>query len=73
MSNAHPFNAHPTPVMDKQAGISTSAMSDMVEKVVDQAEETTASPTREAKELVSSTVGVDTDKQSWLGKTGQSG
>lgn len=67
MSNAHPFNPQPKPVMDEQAGSSTTSMSDMAEKVADHAE-ATASLTRGAKEVVSSiddklrTVGVDTDK-----------
>ena len=68
MSNAYPFNPQPKPVMDEQAGSSTTSMSDMAEKVADHAEEATASLTRGAKEVVSSidaklrTVGVDTDK-----------
>lgn len=68
MSNAYPFNPQPKPNTDDQMRSATASMSDMAEKVGDQAEEATASLTRGAKEVVSSiddklrTVGVDTDK-----------
>lgn len=68
MSNAYPFNPQQKPTLDEQAGSAAASMSDVADKVVDQAEEATASLTRGAKEVVSSiddklrTVGVDTDK-----------
>ncbi|AMJ61067.1 hypothetical protein [Bosea sp. PAMC 26642] len=71
MSNAYPFTPQPQPRQDDrdQAGGSATSTTD---KLIDHAEETTASLTRGAKEVVTSiddkrrTVGVDTDKLSDL-------